>query len=833
MYDTHKPELFVIKGSALGSTDKGVVRVIFTRNTLDGTVSKPDHLTFSTGGIWISKGYEEIDQKYREGELFILDNYSPQSLEDIGYSPDHHDHWSTAVATRPMDVNQMMPVIEMNLPDISSGRIHLNRDFPRVPFFIRQNTSIYGPFTADFVDGEVICTPYSHVGLNISNHFIARVDLLTATDKAVYLTPDSKITHLAYDGFISSLAHFGQALKADWQALDYIPDAQLITFFAKGKFGKNAPPISRKVAESVKSVIADYQKKEKLAANNERINRLKLIFDKYLSGSSVGEEIIDQYLKSAEGKLFLTAYLSDNPGIASHYLPDLNAKKEQLEIEIRDLQSRKQRKEQEIETSIAREKAKALKAIEDIRTKNIHEVQEERNRLLQTLESNIEERQQELESLSDKTAAALDKLRIIDDIEELNSEVKFLERRERGLEDAVKSLEAKLKSPDLPKELAEMKVMLDLLRGHSYETEIRKLKSRPPKMATIQPENGAQIIQSLVDVFDQSGRPFSFEEMANLLITVQQSFLTVFKGLPGSGKTSTAIRLAEAYHLSENDSGSGNFLNIPVSRGWVSGRDLMGFYNSLKGMYQPAKTGLYQFLRYGEDEQAAEMLRLVLLDEANLSPMEHYWSDFLAMCDYECRYRSLDTGIPGDDRFLAATTNLRFIATINNDHTTEPLSPRLCDRVPVVSMDIPHIPTTREFGSLVLDGAIPMHQLENCFGLPQEFTEDAPPVLSGCYDILELRDHQYGNPILISQRKRNAMLAYYEVACRYLDRKDAADFALSQHAIPLINGHGKNFQKRLELLRDHALQNSLTRTALLLEDILASGDHYAGSYAFF
>ncbi len=831
MYDTKKPELLVVKDSPLGSPDRGVLRIIFAKNEVDGTIGHPDHLKFPSGRIWISKGYEEIDHKYKEGELFILDNYTPQDISEQSYSSEQYDYWSTAFATRPLDVNQMLPVLEADLPDISSGRVSLSRDFPRGAFFIRRSGAIYGPFTADFIDGEVICTPYSNPGLSIPNHFIVKVDVCTAQDKQVYLTPNTTADNLSYTGYIPSLTLFGKTLKADWEELDYIHDTQLITYFAKGKFGKNVPMLSRKVAENIKTFIADLQKKEKLATNKERISRLRHVLDKYLGGSgSVGEEIIDQYLTNPDGKSFLTAYLSDNPGVARNYLPDLNSKKEQLESEINDLLLRKQRKEQEIESNIKREKDKAKKAIEEIRTKNAKEVEEEQNRQSQTLGNEIEEKKQELDDLTKKTADALNKLNLINDIDELKGEVNFLERQKRNLDDAVKAREAKLNSPDLPRELTEIKTLLDLLQGHSYATEAKKTKPPVTKMISVQPESGVQIIQSMVETFEQKGRPFSFEEMANLLITVQQSFLTMFKGAPGSGKTSTAIRLAQAYRLYENDLVSDHFLNIPVSRGWVSGRDLIGFYNSLKGTYQPAKTGLYQFLQHSEEQ---EVLRLVLLDEANLSPMEHYWSDFLAMCDIECRHRSLDTGAPGEDRFLSAAGNLRFIATINNDHTTEPLSPRLCDRVPVISMDIPHMPTEQEFGSLVLDGAVPFEQLEAHFGLPSELAEDAPPVLAGCYDILEMRDPQFGNPILISHRKRNAMLAYYEVACRYLDRKDAADFALAQHAIPLINGYGKPFQKRLETLRDHAAQNNLVRTSLLIDDIIASGDNYAGTYSFY
>ena len=831
MYESKKPELLVVKDSALGSPDRGVLSIIFAKNDMDGTIGHRDHLKFPSGKIWISKGYEEIDQKYKAGELFILDNYSPQDANEPGFSVDYYDYWSTAYATRPLDVNQMLPVLEADLPDISSGRVSLSRDFPRGAFFIRHGGAIYGPFTADFVDGEVICTPYSNPGLSIPNHSIVKVDVCTAEDKQVYLTPNITAKNLSYNGYIPSLSLFGKTLKADWEELDYISDTQLITYFAKGKFGRTGRRLSRRVAEEVKTFIADLQKTEKLATNSERIRRFKQMLDKYLGGSSnVGEEIIDQYLTSPDGKSFLTAYLANNPGVTSNYLPDLNHKKEQLESEINELQLRKQRKEQEIESTISREKAKAQKAIEEIRTRNIKEVEAEQNRLLQTLGSEIEAKKRALDALNEQTTAALNKLNLINDIDELKGEVNFLERQKRNLDDAVKAREAKLNSPDLPRELTEIKTLLDLLQGHSYTTETKKTKLPATKMISVPPESGAQIIQSMVEAFEQKGRPFSFAEMANLLITVQQSFLTVFKGAPGSGKTSTAIRLAQAYHLRESDLLSQHFLNIPVSRGWVSGRDLLGFYNSLKGTYQPAKTGLYQFLHQDQDDQ---VLRLVLLDEANLSPIEHYWSDFLAMCDIECRYRRLDTGMPGEDRFLSPAGNLRFIATINNDHTTEPLSPRLCDRAPVISMDIPHMPTEQEFGSLVLDGAVPFEQLENHFGLPNELAEDAPPVLSGCYDILEMRDSQFGNPILISHRKRNAMLAYYEVACRYLDRKDAADFALAQHVIPLINGYGKPFQKRLEKLRDHAAQNNLVRTATLIDDIITSGDNYAGTYSFY
>lgn len=831
--NANKLELFVIKKEeTLSNPDRGVVKIIFTRDIVDNTIKKPDHLEFPTGCIWISKGYEEIDQKFKSGELFILNNYTLQNPDTVDYQSGHHDHWSTSHAAKLMDVNHMLPVIKSDLPDVGSGSLPLTQRLPKGAFFILNDTFIYGPFTAEFIDNEAVVSPYSHASLNIPNHNIAKIALQAAEEQGVFLEANISSELPNITGYISSLSHFRQYLQQAWTLVDYISDIQLVTYFSKNKFGKSASTMSRKQAEMLKNAITEQQRKYKLTVNNERLERFTKVIDQYLSGSNTGEELIDQYLKSKEGKEFLHSYLSDNPAIANVHVPELQEKHEQLKAEIHELQIKKQRKDNDIEAAIIKEVAQAKKRIEEIRAQSDAEVQQERSKRLSTLEAKITENEQRLEEVDAQVQHALEKLNISNDIEKLKAEVAYFKRQERDLEIAIKAQEAKLRSPDLPKELTEVKTILDLLQGRTYEKELEKGRYQAPIMVNNKPDNGHQVIQSMIGKFDDNGRSFSFEEMANLLITVQQSFLTVFKGRPGSGKTSTAIRLAKAYGLQRDDYDYNNFLNIPVSRGWVSSRDLIGFYNSLKDCYQPSKAGLYQFLRNNDYSKSEQALRLVLLDEANLSPIEHYWSDFLAMCDHESKNRPLDTGMPNEQRFLKVTPNIRFMATINNDHTTEPLSPRLCDRVPVISMDIQHMPTELSFGSLIFDGAIPFPLLESFFGLPCEYEEGESLMLSGCYDILEASELGYGSPVMISSRKRNAIRAYHEVACRYMERQCAADFALSQHAIPLINGHGKPFKARLEKLREHAEQNNLVRTANLIDDILANGDAYAGSYAF-
>lgn len=74
----------------------------------------------------------------------------------------------------------------------------------------------------------------------------------------------------------------------------------------------------------------------------------------------------------------------------------------------------------------------------------------------------------------------------------------------------------------------------------------------------------------------------------------------------------------------------------------------------------------------------------IMLDEANLSPIEYYWADFMRLTDrssYSDSYINI-----GIEHELYVPKTLRFLATINTDQTTESLSPRLIDRACIIKL---------------------------------------------------------------------------------------------------------------------------------------------------
>jgi len=211
-------------------------------------------------------------------------------------------------------------------------------------------------------------------------------------------------------------------------------------------------------------------------------------------------------------------------------------------------------------------------------------------------------------------------------------------------------------------------------------------------------------------------------------------------------------------------------------------------------------------------------------------------SDFLGLFDSEGRGRPIDTGNTNlKERYLKVPQNLRFIATINNDATTEILSPRLCDRVPIISMDITDSQSIKSSTASEVSGSIKHEQMDKFFGpnLPDEGYEEMPAKIQQLINIFEEENRSFGQNIRVSKRKINLMQTYFQTANEYMDETTAADFAVSQYMLPSITGFGPDFKKRIERILDQSQRSGLNRTTEILSSILVIGDAHVGSFSYF
>jgi hypothetical protein len=63
--------------------------------------------------------------------------------------------------------------------------------------------------------------------------------------------------------------------------------------------------------------------------------------------------------------------------------------------------------------------------------------------------------------------------------------------------------------------------------------------------------------------------------------------------------------------------------------------------------------------------------------------------------------------------------------------------------------------------------------------------------------------------------------------------EQAIDFAVAQYILPLIEGYGTGFSKRLEKLQEITTNNSLYRSSKLLRRIIEAGKQTHNSFSFF
>ena len=427
----------------------------------------------------------------------------------------------------------------------------------------------------------------------------------------------------------------------------------------------------------------------------------------------------------------------------------------------------------------------------------------------------------------------------------LETEREIGSRQKYKIEEQIKTLQANYNESEdaLRRRLFDLKPFVEAINGNVGARNNGEVKNVSQKAMYVEtPSSNAQnIIKHIEQSLKKEDRSFSTLDVINITVTLQQSFISFLAGLPGGGKTTLARLIAKIYGIQEN-----RFLNVPVARGWTGQRDLIGFFNPISNKFQSSSTGMYEFLNAlsveAQDKDSDAPLSMILLDEANLSPMEHYWSSFMGLTDSRGS-EELKLG----DKYVQIPDNLRFISTVNYDSTTEYLSPRLIDRAPIIVLEPNTIITTsnqpinEEFKPLI-EVPISYRIMEKYFGITDyvpEFLGLELTIYDEVKTVLAERSSELGKPVIISNRKETAIRQYCNKArplMREVSTDDdllAIDYAILQLVLPLLRGHGKSFGKRLEKLREVLVDAELERSSNYLDTIISNGNAELHTYDFF
>jgi len=777
--------------------------------------------------IVVFNTYDHIDKNFDANELFKI-SYSDAEptgtmrTEDSNYSY----YQANGYDAKKNGELELFHIIEENV-DFSNRQV---LSFPYKPIrsvFVQQEELpefLFGPFRPLYeqnLDGSytIQLEPYPKLTQISSSKDWFILKVARAMFKTI--TIDSQKIWMCS---IQNLA------DTDYEIVDFISEEQLI------KWANGIIPSENRIAKQdlnkLKNSLKSVQKHE-TEETKARLERAIDIFDSLEVWQEDRSTLINQFLSTQKGENSINKYLNANR----------QAFENELENKYRDKKA-----EYEKETSELEQKMQAQKdALEKLKT----EFSETQDSINQRKQEELDEQRLELQSDVDNLHAQLKSLKknleILEDIKDIKSEVGYWERRKGEMKQENSKLEQQRRQlsrgvqedqNELLKKLTELKSYIDVLNGLGPSSSPQTKKHTTIAKRQNIPGSLNELISEVQLTLQTYGRDYDTESLANYLINIQQSFLTILSGLPGSGKTSLVTYLAKSLGLEINE----RILFIPVARGWTSQKNLLGFFNPLNGKFQPSTTGMYEALSRMQDEEESAYPYWVLLDEANLSSIEHYWSSFMAMCDSH-RNKIIQLGDPQNST-LVIPNAVRFIATINNDNTTELLSPRIIDRAPVIKIQHWDNPSSANetigYANKLITELLPQDTLSDLF-MPKEgqgFDMDEERVFEDIENSLsEKSTEKYLPSIYISPRKRN-MIENYCIVARGIMKKNkydlrAIDRAVSQHVLPMINGNGGGYRERLDKLAKVLNEKGLTYSHSMLQQMITVGENQHHFYHFF
>jgi hypothetical protein len=590
----------------------------------------------------------------------------------------------------------------------------------------------------------------------------------------------------------------------------------------------------------IKSVIVEsstlYKNTE---LTEERLERLSGMLDRVLLQEEIKQTILAHIFDDKEAfdqlvTLFCEEYI------------------DMIEEKSRDFIRVRERKERLLaEVEVQEKRLAELKADESVLTKESqarhHEIMQNLEHEEKTLRTALEQLQAEHQSLQQYVGIARNISELIKQKSTLDAEI----ARIQAEYDQYKSEQTRLET-QLNRTLAQFKDQVHLIArviDSKLLTQVLQAmgeeKSEAEALVPFETRllfkprskvelSGERIIRRIYEYFQGANRDISLNDTANYLICIMQGFITTFAGEPGTGKTSLCTILAKSLGLARSDVHS-RFVDISVERGWTSHKDFIGYYNPLTKMMEKSNNRVFDALErlHYEHEHGANAPFFILLDEANLSPLEHYWAAFLRLCDEDSAYsRSLSLG--GKHHWIIPR-HLRFLATVNFDHTTEELSPRFLDRSWIITLDpntmggeVAHLGTSNQ------ESIIPFSALSAAF-LPRGDAGIGDEGISSKW--AKIQSVFKLNKLPIMPRNLKMVHTYCAIACKYMDTQTSEnrfaplDYAVSQKILPIINGTGERYHNLLKGLKEECKSMPLCHHHITR--ILKAADENMGFYQFF
>ncbi|WP_250229699.1 hypothetical protein [Anaeropeptidivorans aminofermentans] len=498
--------------------------------------------------------------------------------------------------------------------------------------------------------------------------------------------------------------------------------------------------------------------------------------------------------------------------------------------------------------------------LEEIEIKNSSELSEE---ILAEHQAEIDEKiktKDDIQKEIEKLRVELNFFENGSDLQEkltsLERKVRYKEDRERELDKKISEIETRLdnkfkNSEDKAVDFAFDGMLANKLLKQAaawetqqcedaYESLIYQLRNIPKSQ-----KRGEALVEYICEKIKDCRPNYSKNDIINILICVSQGFLTVFSGEPGTGKTSICNILAHSLGLmlpknllekQKNSYEPNRYIPVSVEKGWTSKRDFVGYYNPLTRNFDKSNCRIFDGFKILDTEAKGDLTDLpflFLLDEANLSPMEYYWADFMNICDDWDESHGINLG---ENYQLSIPESLRFVATINNDHTTETLSPRLLDRAWVILLPsvVPGTAKELRYNSKDIE-MITWSSLKETFG---SSVEPLNPMDGEAKEIYERLYALFGS---LSFRVDNAIRRYWSVAKNLFENDSdgtnasivALDYAIAQKILPLLRDSGDEYRKFLNSIYDICSDSNLRQSSTLLKSIIEKGDRRMKFYQFF